>query len=128
MATTYVTSCLDNTLLTSFLPAMARGHMRVEILHLTKGVIFGLAPLHMTEKRPLLVRILAAGSSMLSHQLLNTILLPTVWTDEDLIRCRTLRTMGYSSVLSQPLFHGILPATLLASELGPLDAAFLMFP
>ena len=100
--------------------------MGVQILHPTEGMIMGLTPLHPAEERPLLGRILATSSSMLSHGLLDPVLLSTMWTDKDLIWLRLFGTMSDSCMLSQPLFHHILLTTLLTSELGPLDAAFLV--
>ena len=100
--------------------------MGIQILHPTEGMITGLTPLHPAEEGPLLSRILATGSSMLSHGLLDPVLLCTMWTDENLIWCRLFGTMSDSCVLIQSLFHHIPPTTLLASELGPLDAAFLV--
>ena len=41
--------------------------MGIQILHSTEGMIAGLTPLHMAEERPLLSRILATGSNILSH-------------------------------------------------------------
>ena len=46
---------------------MRGGHMGIQILHSTEGMIMGLIPLHTAEERPLFSRILATGSSMLSH-------------------------------------------------------------
>ena len=100
--------------------------MGVQVLHPTEGMITGLTPLHPAEERPLLGRILATGNSMLSHGFLDLVLLSTMWTDKNLIRCRLIRTMSDSCMLSQPLFCHIFPTTLLTSELGPLDAAFLV--
>ena len=100
--------------------------MGIQILHPTKGMITGLTPLHPAEEGPLLSRILATGSCMLSHGFLDPILLYTMWTDENLIQHRLFGTMSDSCVLSQSLFHHVLPTTLLTSELGPLDAAFLV--
>ena len=78
--------------------------MGVQILHPTEGMIMGLTPLHPAEERPLLGRILATGSSMLSHGFLDPVLLSTMWTDENLIWCRLTRTMSDSCMLSQSLF------------------------
>ena len=49
--------------------------MAVEILEPQEWVIFGLATLNMAKEGSLLVRIAAAGSSMLPHGLLHSILL-----------------------------------------------------
>ena len=113
-------------LLSSFFPAITGCHMGMQILHPTEGMIMGLTPLHLAEEGPLLIRILSTGSSMLSHGFLDLVLLCTMWTDENLIWHRLFRTMSDSCMMSQSLFHCILPTTLLTSELGPLDAAFLM--
>ena len=102
--------------------------MGIQILHSTEGVIMGLTPLHPAEERPLFSRILATGSSMLSHQPLDPKLFCTIWTDENLISHRLFRTMSDPCVLSQSLLCHILLTTLLTSELGPLDAAFLVIP
>ena len=51
--TWHVTSHLDSLLL-MFFPAMTEGHMGIEILHPTEGMIMGLTPLHPAEERPLL--------------------------------------------------------------------------
>ena len=59
---------------------MTGGHMGIQILHPTEGMITGLTPLHMAEERPLFSSILATGSSMLSHGLLDPKLLCTIWT------------------------------------------------
>ena len=100
--------------------------MGIQILHPTEGMVMGLTPLHLAEEGPLLSRILTTGSSMLSHGFLDPVLLCTMWTDENPIWCRLFGTMNDSCMLSQSLFHHILLTTLLASELGPLDAAFLV--
>ena len=100
--------------------------MGIQILHPTEGMITGLTPLYLAEERPLLSRILATGSSMLSHGLLDFVLLSTMWTDENLIWCRLIRTMSDSCMLSQSLFCCVLLTTLLTSELGPLDVTFLV--
>ena len=100
--------------------------MGIQILHPTEGMIMGLTPLHPAEERSLLGRILTTGSSMLSYGFLDLVLLSTMWTDENLIWCRLIRAMSDSCMLSQSLFHCILLTTLLTSELGPLDAAFLV--
>ena len=126
MVTIYITSHLNPSLLLSLLPAMAGGHVCIQILHSTEGVITGLTPLHPAEEGPLLSRILATGSSMLSHGFLDPVLLCTMWTDENFIWHRLFRTMSDSCVLSQSLFCHVLPATLLTSKLCPLDAAFLV--
>ena len=105
---------------------MTGSHMGIQILHSTEGVIMGLTPLHLAEERPLFSRILATGSSMLSHGLLDPKPFCTIWADKDLIWHRLFRTMSDSCMLSQSLLHHILLTTLLTSELGPLDAAFLV--
>ena len=46
---------------------MTGGHVGIQILHSTEGIIEGLAPLHMAKERPLFGRILATSSDMLSH-------------------------------------------------------------
>ena len=100
--------------------------MGIQILHPTEGMIMELTPLHPAEEGPLLSRILATGSSMLSHGFLDPVLLCTMWTDENLIWHKLFRTMSDSCMLSQSLFHHLLPTTLLTSELGTLDATFLV--
>ena len=74
--------------------------MGIQILHPTKRMIKRLAPLYPAEERPLLGRILATGSSMLSHGLLDPVLLCTMWTDENVIWCRLFRTMSNPCMLS----------------------------
>ena len=102
--------------------------MGIQILHPTEGMITGLTPLHLAEEGPLFSRILATGSSMLSHGLLDAKLFSTIWTNENLIWHRLFRTMSDSCMLSQSLLCHILPTTLLTDKLGPLDAAFLVIP
>ena len=46
---------------------MTGGHMGIQILHSTEGMITGLTSLHVAQERPLFSRILATGSNMLSH-------------------------------------------------------------
>ena len=94
--------------------------MGIQILQPTKRMIMRLTPLHPAEERPLLSRILATGSSMLSHGLLDFVLLSTMLTGENHIWCRLIRTKGDSCMLSQSLLCHILLTTLLTSELGPL--------
>ena len=103
-------------------------HMGIQILHSTEGMVMGFTPLHPAEERPPFIRILATGSSMFSHGLLDPKPFCTIWTDEDLIWPRLFRTVSDSCMLSQSLLHHILPTTLLTSELEPLDAAFLVIP
>ena len=83
--------------------------MGIQILHPTEGMIMGLTPLHPAEERPLFSMILATGSSMLSHGLLDAKLLCTIWTNENLIWCRLFRTMSDSCMLSRSLLLSHIP-------------------
>ena len=73
--------------------------MGIQILHPTEGRIMALTHLHPAEERPLLGRILATGSSMLSHGLLDFLLLCTMWTDKNLLWCRLISDLIFSDTL-----------------------------
>ena len=109
-----------------FFPPMTGGHMGIQILHSTEGMIAGLTPLHMAKERPF------SAGFWLQVVICSLIdfLTPNHFaqkrTDKDLIRCRLFRTRSDPCMLSQSLLCSILPTTLLTNELRPLDAAFLV--
>ena len=99
--------------------------MGIQILHPTEGMIMGITPSTWQKKGPLAGFWLQVVACSLMD-FLTPYCFAQMWTDENLIWHRLFRTMSDSCMLSQPLFHHILLTTLLASELGPLDAAFLV--